>query len=147
MKFRKTLKILLGKDGGLYIKGEAHNTHVPSFYFFPFLFVCCLLHFPFIFNRNFSFLFFVFVYLFSVNFFFLSSFLIQSKMHCGYMNLQCCVKQVHKLRNRTSSPSNLRTRSPQVQSGFAWLAWHCAPAVCYSKPGFATVTAVLFFLF
>jgi len=60
-------------------------------------------------------------------------------MHCGYMNLQCCVKYVHKLRNRTSSPSNLRTRSPQVQSGFAWLVWHCAPAICYSKPGFATI--------
>ena len=65
MKFRKTLKILLGKDGGLYIKGEAHNTHVPSFYFFPFLFVCCLLHFPFIFNRNFSFLFSFFLFIFS----------------------------------------------------------------------------------
>ena len=61
--------------------------------------------------------------------FFCTHYSLLSKMHCGYMNLQCCVKQVYKLRNRTSSPSNLRTRSPRsspvlhgtVRPGFAVL--------------------------
>ena len=53
-------------------------------------------------------------------------------MYCGHLNLQCCVKYVHELRNQTSSPPNLRIRSPQVQSSFAWLAWYCAAEICYS---------------